>query len=417
MTAGRDRLLAALDVGSTKVSCFVARVGDDNIVRVSGIGHRVNSGVRDGTVVDIQATETAIRAAVDQAERMAGETVEDVVVSVTSGEPRSHIVEMDVSIDGHQVEPADVELVLSQARARIDPGERVVLHAFPACFAIDGSFGVREPVGMYGDRLSVAMHVVTASPGPIRNLEACVHRAHLNVAGFVLSPYASGLSALVDDEMALGAACVDIGGGATTVSVFVQNAMIHADIVPVGGHHVTQDIARGLLTPVDHAERLKTLYGSAIQSPADDRETIDVPHVGESDVDEDGYSSIPRSMLTGIIQPRVEEIFELVRDRLSASGFSGQAGRRVVLTGGAAQLPGCRELAQRVLDKQIRIGRPRRVFGLADATAGPAFSTCAGLLLHSVAAPRELGRLEAQLGAGLPANRIARVGQWLRDNF
>lgn len=417
MSAGRERLVAALDVGSAKVACFVARVGAGASVEVLGMGHRVCHGVKAGAVIDLSEAERTIRSAVEQAERVAGETVDAVNVSVSAGALASHVVEVEVAIDGHRVEDADIARVLDEARAHIDPGERVVLHAFPVCFALDGCYGVKAPVGMYGDKLAVTMHVITAAAGPLRNLETAVQRAHLSIAKFVASPYAAGLAALVDDERELGAATIDMGGGTTQLAVFAAGALVHAAVLPLGGGHVTQDIARGLLTPVDHAERLKTLFGSAIASVTDDTETIEVIQLGESDFSDEGYNRIPRSMLTGIIQPRLEEIFELARDRLADAGFDGVAGQRVVLTGGAAQLPGARDLAQRILGKQVRIGRPRRVQGLADATAGPAFAACAGLLLYEAMAPAEAVERPRPAPVLESVGGFARVGRWLKDNF
>ncbi|WP_188873623.1 cell division protein FtsA [Iodidimonas muriae] len=417
MTSQRQGLIAALDVGSSKVGCFIAHRGASGELDVLGLGHRVCRGVKAGAVVDIAEAERAIRAAVQQAETLAGETVESVLVSLSAGQLESQVIEVDVSIDGHRVEEADITRVLHEARASIDPGDRVVIHAFPACFAIDGSYGVKEPVGMFGDRLAVSMHVITAAAGPVRNLESAIQRAHLTVARFVASPYASALATLVDDERELGAAVVDMGAGSTQIAIFVGGALVHVDVIPVGAGHITQDIARGLLTPVDHAERLKTYYGAAMQSPTDDREMIDVPQLGETGPAEDITSQLPRSVLTGVIQPRIEETLELVRDYLEAGGFDGIGARRVVLTGGGAQMPGIRELAQTILGKQVRIGRPCRVVGLADATAGPAFATCTGLLLYDQMAPLELSDERQTEAKEQPKGRLARMGRWFKENF
>jgi cell division protein FtsA len=215
--------------------------------------------------------------------------------------------------------------------------------------------------------------------------------------------------------MELGVTVIDMGGGTTTIGVFFDSNLIFADSVPVGGAHVTNDIARGLSTPIAHAERMKTLYGSALSSPADERETITVPQVGEDD--DTQASHVPKSLLVGIIGPRLEETFELVRNRLEASGFDKLAGRRVVLTGGACQLPGVRELAGLILDKQIRIGRPLRVKGLAEATGGPAFATCVGLLHFATSERAETPRQARLLAGGEGAGLFGRVGAWLRENF
>src|SRR5690606_29591440 len=227
-------------------------------------------------------------------------------------------VAVDVSIAGHEIGQVDIQHVLDCGRAAFNAADREILHALPVSYTIDGAHGVREPRGLIGERLGVEMHIVTAAPGPMRNLEACVLRGHLRVAGFVASPYASGLSSLVEDEKELGVIVIDMGGGTTSIAAFVQGALVFTDMVPVGGGHVTNDSARGPLTPVAHAERMKTLYGSARPSASDDRETIDVPQMGECDGD--NVNRIPRSMLTGIIRPRIEETFELVRDRLVDCG-------------------------------------------------------------------------------------------------
>jgi cell division protein FtsA len=267
---------------------------------------------------------------------------------------------------------------------------------------------------MFGEHLGVDVHIITANSGAVRNLNSCIQRCHLDVAGFVVSPYAAGLSSLVEDEMELGVTVIDMGGGTTTIAVFFEGNVIYTDVVPIGGNHVTNDIARGLSTPINHAERMKTLYGHTMIAPTDEREMIDVPQVGEND--EERSHQVPRSLLVGIIQPRMEETFELVRSRLEACGMDKVAGRRVVLAGGASQLAGAREQGTLILDKQVRIGRPNRVAGLAEATGGPAYATCAGLLIYALAAeqaaPREVRREVKDLD-GL----LGRMGHWFRDHF
>ncbi|MBW7837405.1 MAG: cell division protein FtsA [Sphingomonadales bacterium] len=412
MAAHRDKIIAALDVGSTKVCCFIARLTEDGGFRVIGIGHQVSTGIKSGVVVDMEETETSIRAAVDTAERMAGLAVDSAYVAVTGGDLASEAVTVDVSVAGHEIGQVDMQHALDHGRAGYDADGRDIIHAMPVAFSVDGAEGVRDPRGLIGDRLSLTMHLVSAAPGPVRNLEACVNRGHLKVAGLVAAPYASGLATLVEDEKALGTIVVDMGGGTTSIAVFLDGALVFTDVVPVGGHHVTNDIARGLLTPIAHAERMKTLYGSALAGPADDREVIDVPQLGEADGD--SASRIPRSMLVGIIRPRIEETFELVRDRLVDSGFDKLAGRRLVLTGGASQLSGVRDLAGRILDKRVRIGQPSGVSGLADLTQGPAFASAVGVLTYATSGPIEA---YARLAAREPQGRLARVGRWLRDNF
>lgn len=410
----RSGSIAALDIGTTKVCCFVARVDPQAGIRVIGIGHQSSRGLRGGTVIDPEATEAAIRGAVDVAERMAGETVKQVFVNLSCGDPVSHTVGVEVSISGREIEDADLQHVLRQGMARIESGEREVVHAIPGSFTIDGTGGVREPRGMAGSRLGVDMHVVTATIGPLRNVQICVERAMLELEGLVLSGYAAGLSSLVDDERNLGVTLLDMGGGTTSIVVFVEGNLVFADVVPLGGQHVTNDIARGLATPTAQAERMKTLFGNAVPSPADERDMIDVPRVGESDLAVANH--VPRSVLTGIIQPRLEETLEMVRDRLEFSGTARVSGRRLVLTGGASQLQGVGELASRVLDKQVRIGRPMAIHGLAEATGGAAFAACAGLLVYGAH-----GYAEPFQSLDEPAydsrRGLARIGRWLKRNF
>ncbi len=414
MAVGRTGMIAALDVGTTKVCCFVARAEADGL-RVVGTGCQLSRGVRAGAIVDMEAAEAAIRGAVDAAERMADETVREVFVNVSGGRPASNAVAVEVPINGHEVSRRDVIRVVEQGRMRADPGDRAVIHAIPVGYTIDGDRGIRDPRGMYGERLGVTTHVVTAAAGATRNLRVCVERCHLDIAGLVVSPYASALATLVEDEKELGATFLDMGGGTTSIAVFHDGHFIYTDSVPVGGCHITSDIAQGLSTPLAHAERMKTLFGSAIASPSDERELIDVPLVGESAAEDANH--IPRSLLNGIVRPRVEEILELVRGRLEAVGLDRRVGRRLVLAGGASQLQGMRELAARVLDKQVRTGRPAAMAGLATAAAGPAFAVCAGLLRYAAEPRDEAAGTAPWMAAKEPGGRFARVGKWLLSNF
>lgn len=412
-------IYAALDVGTTKVTCFIGKKETDRTgmalpVRVIGIGHQPSHGLRAGAVVDMDLAEQAIRAAVDAAERMAGLTLRQVFVNLSAGAPTSHGVNVEVGIKGHEVDEQDLAQVLTHGRSTFAHEGREIIHAVPVGYSIDGSRGIRDPRGMFGDELGINMHVVTAAPGPIRNLTVCVEKCHLDVSRIVSSSYASGLACLVEDELDLGVTCIDMGGGTTSVSVFFEGALQFVGVVPVGGNAVTNDIAQGLSTPLAHAERMKTLYGSALGSTGDAKDLIRVPQVGDDD-DAEG-STIPRSMLTKIIRPRLEETFEYVRDLLNASGYNELAGRRVVLTGGASQLTGARELAQRVLGKQVRLGQPVKLTGLADATRGPAFSTCAGLLSFAASPPVEAFGSGLDISAVEARSGLGKIKQWFRQN-
>jgi cell division protein FtsA len=370
--------------------------------------------VRNGVIVDLEAASASVLNAVHAAEQMAGETISEVVVNLSGSFPASRIINVEIGVAGHEIGDQDMRRVLDQGYQLKEAPDREVIHSIPVGFSIDGSRGIRDPRGMFGKKLGVNMHIVAAKPATLRNITAAVGRCHLEIGGLVVSPYAAGLAALVDDETDLGVTIIDMGAGTTTIGVFFDSNLIFADTIPVGGGHVTNDIARGLSTPLVHAERMKTLYGSAIASSSDERETIAVPQVGE---EEDGQvNHVPKSLLVGIIAPRLEETFELIRNRLEASGYDKVAGRRVVLTGGACQLPGARELAGLLLDKQIRVGRPLRVAGLAEATGGPAFSTCVGLLHFALSERAETPRQARALGASA-GGIFGRVGSWLKENF
>jgi cell division protein FtsA len=409
----RGSLIAALDIGTTKICCLIARVGAEK-PRVLGIGHQISHGVRNGRIVDLDAAGISVVNAVHAAEEMAGETIHQVVANLSGGFFASRIVKAEIPIATREITDVEMHRALEQGYLLRDSGDRDVIHSVPVGFSVDDSRGIRDPRGMVGERLGVNMHLVTASAAAVRNHGSAIGRSHLELDALVVSPYAAGLSCLVEDEIALGVTVIDMGGGTTTIGVFFDGNLIHADYVPVGGCHVTNDIARGLSTPVAHAERMKTLFGSAVSSSTDEREMIAVPQVGEED--DGAVNHVPRSLLVGIIAPRIEETFELVRDRLEASGFDKVAGRRVVLTGGACQLQGVREFAGLILDKQIRIGRPQQVTGLAEATSGPAFSTTVGLLHFALSERAEVSR--SRPGPVRPPNGLlSRLSHWLRDNF
>jgi cell division protein FtsA len=412
-TRPRGSLIAAIDVGSTKVCCLIARVEDQDSLQVIGTGHQVAHGIRAGAIVDMDAAATAIGNAVNSAEQMAGETIREVVANISAVHATSHNVEIELAIDGHQVSDTDVRRALAQAYQVERPGETELIHALPTGYSIDGNKGIRDPRGMYGAMLGVDMHAVTANAAACRNLAACIATSHLSLGPLCVSPYASGLACLVEDEIQLGCTLIEMGGGTTEIAVFMEGNLVFVDSIPVGGSHVTNDIARGLTTPIAHAERIKTLYGSAITSVKDERELIDVPQIGEDQPAEAHH--VPRSALVSIIKPRLEETFELVRTRLDQNGLVRAAGQRVVITGGASQISGMRDLAQLILDKQVRIGRPQRVAGLPDSTGGTAFATAAGLLIHALRDGRDVPGISTQTTSS--QGMLGRLGSWLKENL
>lgn len=410
----RNSVIAALDVGTTKVCCFIATTDDHGQLQISGVGHHRASGLRNGQVVNMDEAEASIRAAVDAAEQMANERIDQAFVNVTCGSPRSSQVDVELAVSGHEIKDIDVRRIMETAGGHFDAADRDLIHCIPTGYSIDGANGIIDPRGMHGEKLGVNIHLVTAALGQSRNLSTVIERCHLDIQDKVVSAYASGLACLVEDEKELGVTVIDMGGGTTSVAVFQEGHIEFVETIPIGGNHVTSDIAKGLSTPVAKAERLKTVYGSVVQTPSDTRELLKVPLVGEDD--EESANEVPKSMLVQIIQPRLEETFELVRGALDASGYGQVAGRRVVITGGASQLEGVRDLAELVLDKQVRLGRPRMIKGLPESVSGPAFATAAGLLRFAVNEHVSLPDMAA-IETVNKRGGFGRIGQWLKENF
>ncbi|MBX7146555.1 MAG: cell division protein FtsA [Alphaproteobacteria bacterium] len=403
---------AALDIGTSKVCCFIARATDDAQLKILGVGQQMSRGLRSGNIIDMEATEAAILNAVHDAEKMANETIRDIIVSISTGQPTSLTTEIEIPLLGEEVTSQDIKRTLAFEDYHFKQNDdRWLIHAIPISYNLDGHKGIKDPKGMFGKKLAVDVHTISANSTAVKNLTQCVSRCHLNIKSLIISSYAAGLASLVDDEMDLGVTVIDMGGGTTKLSVFFDGNIIYTDQIPIGGNHVTNDIARGLSTPLVYAERLKTLYGSCISSLIDEQEIIDIPLIGEEDSEQ--INQISRSILVGIIQPRLEETFELVRSRLELSGFNKIAGRRVVLTGGASQLTGARELASIVLDKKVRVGRPLRLVGLADSMSGPAFSTCAGLLIHAMEENKNLSWYKNYNFKQKDTNLLNRLSHWL----
>ncbi len=399
-----------LDIGSTKVVCIIGRMESDGALRVLGAAHRQSRGVRNGGIVDLDAAEQVICKCVAEAEIMADTHLRDVTVNLSCGAPESRLFNVQWPIGGRAVSASDIRRIAAEGRARAASEGREIIHALPLAFAADETSGISDPRGMHCETLGARLHVIDATATALRNLTVCLARVDLAVAELVSAPLAAGIATLVADERELGATLIDMGGGTTGLAVFAENQVLHTAILPVGGMHVTNDIARLLSTPISHAERLKTLYGNVEASPDDEREYLPVPLIGE---DERHIVKVPRSMVISIISPRLEETFELVKERLDGAGLARDAGHRVVLTGGACQLPGAREMAARILGRQVRLGRPLGLRGLPDLMSGPGIATAAGLLVFAGGAGHSLPDLD--FDADRPAGLFRRLLDYLRE--
>ncbi|MFD0847598.1 cell division protein FtsA [Sphingosinicella xenopeptidilytica] len=375
-----ERTIAALDIGSSKVAALIAVSDGESPPRVIGTGQRACTGLRQGLVADLERTESAIRAAMEQAERNAGVTVENVVVSVSAGGLDSEIVSVEVDIGGQRIERGDIDHVLSEGRAQLDAGGRTILHAQPALYTLDETTRVMNPLGLHADRLGVDIHIITADTPPVRNLDQCVRTADLGVQTIVASPIAAGLACLAPEERELGVALVEIGAGVTNVAVHVRGMLVGLSVIPMGSEDITADIASTFSTRRIHAERLKTLYGSATTSPRDNHDMIEILPISEDDDIEP--TRVPRAQIVAVIRDRLDMLFSDVGERLNEMGFKGPRGRQMVLTGGGAELKCIADFAQGLLGRHCRVGRPRGLVGLPEAQIGSAFSTLTGLALY-----------------------------------
>ncbi|NDV01391.1 cell division protein FtsA [Pseudoroseicyclus tamaricis] len=423
------RVIAVLDVGTSKIACLILRFdGPERFMGTDGVGSMAGQsafrvigaattrarGMRHGEVVNMAEAERAIRTAIQSAQKMAETRVDHAITCFSGARPRSYGLEGSVELHGQQVGDMDIGRVLA-ACDEPDYGDgREVLHAQPVNFSIDHRSGLADPRGQAGTRLSTDLHVLTVEGQSIDNLLTCIERCDLELAGLASSSYVSAVSSLVEDEQELGAACIDMGGGSTGVSIFYRGHMIGADAVRLGGEHVTGDISMGLQVPWAQAERIKTKHGGTTATGMDDREMIEIG--GDSGDWEKDRRRVSRAELIGIMRPRLEEILEEVRARLDAAGFEYMPSQQIVLTGGGSQIPGLEGLASRILGQQVRLGRPLRVAGLPQATTGPAFSSAVGLALFAAHPQDEWWDFDVP-AESVPSRSLRRAVKWFKDNW
>ena len=387
-----EGLITALDIGSSKVSALIAQKGDGGELVVLGTGQRESRGVKRGYIADMKATETAVREAVEQAERIAGLNIEDVWVSFSAGGLLSDIVKLEVDLGGHRVEQSDVDALLKAGRNAIDPGALMVMHAQPMRYSLDGLGGVRDPMGLHADRLGVEIHVVATEGSPVRNLDLCVRSAHLEVKSIIAAPVATGLACLSEEERELGVALVEIGAGVTNVSVFANGVLTGLASISMGAADITDDVASAFGTGRNQAERLKCFYGSANMSPRDNHDMIDVAPV-RPDEDAEG-TRITRAQLIAVIRQRLDRLMVEIQKELRKLHFDDPVGRQVVLTGGGAELKGIADYAQQALGRTVRVGRARGLTALPEAHSGPGFATLAGLAMFAASDPVDLRAIQ-----------------------
>ncbi len=411
-----NEIIAGLDLGTTKVCAIVAESTPEGL-DIIGVGSVPSKGLKKGVVVNIESTMQSIRAAVEQAETMAGVEIN----SVYAGVAGSHVSGMNkdgvAAIQTREVTKADVERVLEQAQAVPLPGDRQVLHVLPQEYIVDDQDGIREPVGMSGVRLEARVHMVTAASTAVANLRKCAERCGLHVSDVVLQPLASADAVLSEDEKEIGVALVDIGGGTTDLILYVDGAVVHTSVIPIGGINLTSDVAQGLRTPMAEAERIKIKYGCSASHMVDEDETIEVPSVGGRPP-----RVMPRRVLCDIIEPRVEEIFHAVRHVIVETGFSDMLASGVVVTGGTTLLDGMPEHAEALLGLPVRRAAPSGIGGLIDVVRSPGYATAVGLVKYgeSHIDGEEVDFVEEPEYSGVQTIRSgfgSRIGAWFREVF
>lgn len=430
--SNHERVAVVLDAGTRKMCCLVARLlpsprGADthtlsSRIRVIGYGYQLSRGITAGRISDMEAAERTIRNVVAKAERAADVTVNEVYVTTAFGPLTSEIFTANVDLPTGTVTSRDMDGVMRVARQYASRTGKTVLHAMPFGYTLGYETGITDPLGMIGDTLKVDVHAVSVDSLVLKNVSHCIQRSHLTVAGVSASAYASGMAVVTESEMQTGVTCLDMGAGATGVSVFFNGSFIYCDSVDIGGNHITNDIAHAFSVPLMEAERLKSLHASVYVVPDEACQPVIAEHDDEHDHDDDHDADllsrhISKAELSGIARARLEQTFVELRDRMQATGIDSMSGQRLVVTGGASELMGAVELAGQIFGKQSRLGRPRPVAGLPRPEAGPAFAAPVGLLIHLLDDDLTTESTGAPEIIAASQGYLARVGQWLRESF
>ena len=424
-TARIVRTFGAVNIGSFRISAMVAGLTETGEMVVLGSGHRAAQGIKRGYVTDMQAATYAVRDAVERAEKLANTAVSSVWIGSSGAGLASQVAQIEIDIGGRRIEEDDIEALLVAAQGVIQPDGRMVLHAQPAHYTLDGADGVSDPKGLHAERLGVDIHVMLADGAPIRNITEAVQNAHLQVESVVASPIAAGYACLSPEERDLGVALVEFGAEVTNVSVYAAGMLLGLVTIPMGSGDLTDAIASAFGIRRFQAERLKCVHGSAIASPSDHREMIPVNAPGDEMTGPiarhaDDKNRIPRAELISVITEQMARLMDEVGRALKSLGFTGQRGQQIVLTGGGAELAGLADYAQSALGKPVRIGRPLHIKGLPEAHATPGFSTLTGLVLYAAADPidiRKVGRAKQDITRFDKLGLVGRVYRALREYF
>lgn len=408
----QQRIVVGLDIGTSKIVAIVAKIIDDDRIEIIGLGHNPSQGLKKGVVINIESTVTAIQEAVREAELMAGVEIKSVYAGIAGSHIRSMNSHGIVAIKDGEVSSGDVERVIDAAKAVAIPADQRILHVLPQEFIIDNQDGIREPIGMSGVRLEAKVHLVTGAVSAAQNITKCVQRCGLIANDVILEQLASSFAVLTEDEKDLGVCLVDIGGGTTDIAVFTDGAIRHTAVIPIAGDQVTNDIAVALRTPTQYAEEIKVRYACALQQLADPDEIIEVPGVGER-----APRELARQTLAEVVEPRYEELFELIKAELQRSGFEESCASGIVLTGGSSKMEGVIELAEEVFHMPVRLGEPQNIFGLVDVVCNPIHATGVGLVMYGQRSGVRMMEDVGSVREGGEEGVFERMKNWFKRNF
>jgi cell division protein FtsA len=403
--------MVGLDIGTTKICAIVGEIKDGGRIDIIGIGSHASRGLRKGVVVNIESTVESIKKAVEEAELMAGVDIKAVYAGIAGGHIKGFNSRGVIAVKDKEISKSDMDRVIDAARAVAIPLDREVLHILPQEFIIDNQDGIKEPLGMSGVRLEAEVHIVTGAVTSVQNIIKSCHRADLEVLDIVLEPLASGEAVLTQEEKDLGVAVVDVGGGTTDIAIFLDGSIRHTAVFAIGGNHLTNDIAVGLRTPSTEAEKIKKKYGCALTSLVMDNETIEVPSMGGR-----APRVLSRQVLSEIIQPRAEEIFELVNREIRKTSYEEMIASGIVLTGGTAIMEGIPEVAEDVLDLPVRRGKPINIGGLVDIVNSPLYATGVGLVLYGAKGVGANGTIKFT-DENLFGRVLGRMKEWVGELF
>lgn len=383
----RNNRIAVVDLGTSKVVCLIARSDAEHGVVIEGIGHQLSEGVKAGMIVDVRKAENSLINAVHSAEKMAGQNIDAIYVNLSGGSLRTQNVMVETRLSGAEITEGDINRMLKQGKQHAAKDGYQILHTLPSHYQVDDLTGILDPRGMVGEKLRTELFVMQASESQVKNTTNCVSRCRLHVDGLIASGLAATRACITDDEAQLGSLLIDLGAGQACISVMHEGDLIYNSSIPLGGNHITRDIAMGLSASQPFAERIKVLYGSCITGHAiGSSDMIDVASNSLQDLSESEYFEhdyISKSQLASIIRPRVEEIMEMIRDKVQREALPIASISRVVLTGGSSQLSGIKELTRHVFGKNVRLATPAALEGLADAMQGAAFATVVGMVVHA----------------------------------